>query len=256
MSNLTAFNQDGIEIYIDNTTGESFASISGYARMSGLTRQAISKRVNSAATKEALKQLEVPTGNGFRTATVISENLIVEWLIDDNSQLAKKMLKLGVRVFLHQLAGFKVTSSAIQHEIPTTYIDALKSLIAAEEEKEKLRLETVELMEENIDLQEFKSETSQYEQFIELLDITRTEVSNTDYVDGITVFDYLIQWNNDETKDSVDIDDWHTISKRASSYYRLLEGRHPDKNNKNRNIFKGKKVAYIIATIKLVKSGI
>lgn len=47
MSNLVAYVNDGIEIYVDQETGESFASVSGYARMSGKAPQRISDRLKT-----------------------------------------------------------------------------------------------------------------------------------------------------------------------------------------------------------------
>jgi hypothetical protein len=49
MSNLTRFDRDGIEIIIDLNTGESFASISGYARMSGKAMSTISERASTTS---------------------------------------------------------------------------------------------------------------------------------------------------------------------------------------------------------------
>jgi hypothetical protein len=43
---LQRFDHDGIELIIDTQTGESFASIKGYARMSGKSHNAITMRVN------------------------------------------------------------------------------------------------------------------------------------------------------------------------------------------------------------------
>lgn len=256
MSNLTAFNQDGIEIYINNTTGESFASISGYARMSGIAKSTVHNRLKGCSETD-LKTAEVLTRSGLQGVRLINEKLIAEWLLKDNPDMATKLLTLGIRVFLHQLAGYEVKSSVIEHQIPTTYKDALKALLAAEEEKERLQQEAELLLEENEQLTDFKEEVSEYEQFLELLDITKNEVSDYDYCNGVSAFEYLINLNNDNSDEEyVDPQDWNTIAKRASQYYRMLEGRNPDKNSKNRNIFKGKKVAYIIATIKLVKSGI
>lgn len=259
MSNLTAFNQDGIEIYINNTTGESFASISGYARMSGIAKQRISERSQKLNMKEA----EVLTSKGLRTVRLIDETLIVEWLIDDNPDLAKKMLKLGVRVFLHQLSGYEVKSTAVEYKLPSTYKDALKALIVAEEEKERLQKEAVllieeneELKDENQDLNDFKDEVSEYDKFLELLEISKNEVNDLLYPNGISINDFLIEWNNTRVEERVEPEYWATISKRSAQYFRLLEGKNPLKNNRNRTIFVGRKVAYIIATIRLVQSGI
>lgn len=44
MTNLARFQQNGIELVIDTATGAAYATQSGYARMSGLSQQAINKR--------------------------------------------------------------------------------------------------------------------------------------------------------------------------------------------------------------------
>ena len=43
-SSLQRFDHDGIELIINTETGESFASISGYARMSGKAQSTINPR--------------------------------------------------------------------------------------------------------------------------------------------------------------------------------------------------------------------
>lgn len=46
MNALTQYQtESGIELVIDKSTGEAFATQSGYARMAGKTRQAINKRL-------------------------------------------------------------------------------------------------------------------------------------------------------------------------------------------------------------------
>ncbi len=113
VSNLQRYDVDGFELVIDTQTGESFATISGYARMVGLSKQAISKRL-SLVNPDDIKTAEVPTVVGFRESTLIPETLITQWVVKDSPELATKMLQAGVRVFLHHLAGFKVTSEATQ----------------------------------------------------------------------------------------------------------------------------------------------
>lgn len=114
MANLQACVNDGIEIYVDNVTGESFASVRGYARMSDKPESSIRSRIT--ARKVDTKMTEVLTPQGLRTARLLSEDTIVDWLTEDNPQLAKKMSKLGVRVFMHQLAGYQVTTTAVAPE--------------------------------------------------------------------------------------------------------------------------------------------
>jgi hypothetical protein len=107
------FDKDGIELVINTQTGESFATQAGYARMSGLTKQAISKRYSQTVNQGETKTAEVQTPQGLRTVNLIDEDLIAEWLPKDNPTMATQLLKLGVRVFMHKLAGFEITSSAI-----------------------------------------------------------------------------------------------------------------------------------------------
>lgn len=180
------------------------------------------------------------------------------YLNEDQSYLSLTYSKNTPKVRQAKVNLVKAFRQARETTLPKNYIESLEMLLASEKEKQLLLDRNKMLTEENEQLVEFKEEVSEYEQFLDLLEITKNEVTEYDYPNGITVFDYLIKWNNDpfNINESVDGEDWHTISKRAAQYYRLIEGRHPDKNSKNRNIFKGKKVAYIIATIKLVKSGI
>jgi hypothetical protein len=114
MSNLSAFKSDnGIEIIINQQTGESFCSVSGYARMSGKDKGTISRRLKAVASNEA-KTDEILTPGGIQGVVLVNEDLITDWIVDDNPMMAKQLLKAGVRVFLHKLAGYKVTSEAVQ----------------------------------------------------------------------------------------------------------------------------------------------
>lgn len=129
--NLAVFDKDGIEIIVNSTTGESYSSISGYARMSGKAQSTISKRIGSHEQTKLL-EAEIQTSKGLRTHRLLTEDLIAEWLPKDNPAMATKLIKLGVRGFLHQLAGFKVTSTAIETPSPKpmTQIQILASITA------------------------------------------------------------------------------------------------------------------------------
>ena len=141
---LQRFDKDGIELIIDTQTGESFASIKGYARMSGKSHNAITMRLNRLSSLDSkgvtseslnqpqiqtrsglqggntkglglglLKQAQIQTEGGLQGVYLIPEDLICKWLPKDNPELASQVLKLGVRLFLHTLAGFRVKSEAI-----------------------------------------------------------------------------------------------------------------------------------------------
>ena len=107
MSSLTSFkSSDGIEIFVDFTTNETFASISGYARMSGKSQSTISERVQKVHRKDLLKDAEILTPKGIKIHRLLTEDLITDWLPIDNPEITKKFLKLGIRSFLHKLAGY------------------------------------------------------------------------------------------------------------------------------------------------------
>lgn len=110
MSSLTRFDRDGIELIIDTITGESFASVSGYARMASKAKSTISERFG----KMSLESVEIPTGSGTKTVRLVTEDLLTEWLPKDNPEMASQIMKLGVRVFLHKLAGYEVKSTAVK----------------------------------------------------------------------------------------------------------------------------------------------
>lgn len=67
MTNLQRFNQDGIEIFINTATGESFASIRGYARMAEKAESTIRSRLKGAREKD-VKTAEIQTGGGIQGA--------------------------------------------------------------------------------------------------------------------------------------------------------------------------------------------
>lgn len=107
--------QDGIEILIDTTTGESFCSARGYARMSGKSKGTIYDRLKGGRFEER-EMVEIPTSGGVQRGRLITEDMIVEWLPKDNPTAATALLKLGVRMGLHKMAGYEVSSTAVQSQ--------------------------------------------------------------------------------------------------------------------------------------------
>lgn len=131
---LQRFDKDGIELVIDISTGESFATISGYARMVEKAKSTISERFG----KSGLKEAQILMQQGPKTVRLVTEDLIAEWLPKDNPAMATQLMKLGTRAFMHKLAGYEINSTAMLTEkfnLPKTYLEALKALVVAEEDK-------------------------------------------------------------------------------------------------------------------------
>lgn len=116
---LQRFDNEGLELIINTQTGESYASVSGYARMSGKPRTTIQSRINKIKGDDNVTSFEaqIQTPGGTQWVTIIPEDLIVEWIVKDNPDIATKLMKVGVRVYLHTLAGFTVTSTATAKEL-------------------------------------------------------------------------------------------------------------------------------------------
>ncbi|AUT00911.1 hypothetical protein CLI64_11150 [Nostoc sp. CENA543] len=158
MTTLTHYAQDGLEIYIDHETGESFASAKGYSRMANVEYDTIKKRCQRGGCDQA----EIPTEQGIRWGTLVTEDLIAEWLPKDNPAAATQLLKLGVRLFMHKLAGYE--HKAAQPQLPTSYLDALKALVQSEEEKLALSLKA---QEQAAIIEELQPKAEIYEQLCE-----------------------------------------------------------------------------------------
>lgn len=168
-SSLQRFDQDGIELIINTETDESFASQAGYARMSGVDYSTIRKRVERlGVTFEPLKRSQIETVDGFRAVTLIPEDLICQWLIKDNHKLALKVMQLGVRLFLHTIAGFQVKSEAI--ETNKQLENQIAKLTAKIDELDYREVDYIdEILALKDRIKELESENSTLEEQIELM---------------------------------------------------------------------------------------
>lgn len=113
-TNLERFDRDGIELVINTSTGEVFATQKGYARMSGLRKEAISKRCLQGIDQNSIKSAKIRTKKGVHKVNLIPAKLVLKWAIKDNPELAETMGEAGVTVYLHQLVGFKISSTTTE----------------------------------------------------------------------------------------------------------------------------------------------
>ncbi|AGR48541.1 hypothetical protein A4L_14 [Anabaena phage A-4L] len=165
--NLTPYNNDGLELHIDNTTGEVFTSIRAAARMCNRNESVIRRFVTAAFG--GLKTAEVLTTTGLKTAALMTEDQLLEVITEYKPTLLAKFARLGLRVALHQMAGYQVTTTAVEKPaVPQTYKEALMAIIAAEEEKERLALENTELMDDVQRLSEVVDELFDYSSILRI----------------------------------------------------------------------------------------
>src|SRR4028118_1027005 len=124
--NLTRFETiDGVELVIDTQTGESFATQAGYVRMSGKSKSTVSERMQKGVRLGEIKEDQIQTAGGVQRVRLIPADVVYEWLFDDNPALAKTMGKAGATVYMHQLAGFHVSSTAIIAPTPQPEVTRL-----------------------------------------------------------------------------------------------------------------------------------
>lgn len=166
-SSLQRFDHDGIELIINTETGESFATVRGYARMSGKTHTTILRRLK-VVTPDVLNHAQIQTAGGLQGGALIPEDLICQWLPKDNPAMASQVLKLGVRLFLHTIAGFQVKSDAIETN------KQLESQVAKLTAKiDELDYREVDYIDEILGLKDrikqLESENSTLEEQIELM---------------------------------------------------------------------------------------
>ncbi len=74
-SSLQRFDQDGIELIINTETGESFATVRGYARMSGKTHTTILRRLK-VVTPDVLNHAQIQTAGGLQQSMLIPINIV------------------------------------------------------------------------------------------------------------------------------------------------------------------------------------
>lgn len=178
---LAQYNNDGIEIYIDTTTGESFASQRGYARMANIDKKTVYRRLQRPGAYDQVKTAKIPTNSGAKTGALLPENLIAQWLPQDNPDLAHKFLTLGIRAGMHWLAGYSITSNALQQfNLPQTYSEAMR--LAADEMEARQHFEA-----EAKRLEAQATENAPKVQAYELLINSEGNVEMKDFADTLNI---------------------------------------------------------------------
>jgi hypothetical protein len=123
MDNLARFDSEGIEIFVNEETSESFASVRGVARMAGVDERTIRRfcAAKGAAQIDVINA-EVDTEGGLQGAALLSEGSICKILAKYNPDRLVQFAELGIRTALHQIAGYQNTSISI-HVKPKSLLD-------------------------------------------------------------------------------------------------------------------------------------
>lgn len=154
----------GMELVINIYTGESYMTVKGYAKIAQKSISLVYKRLRNHREKGYTDffvfEARIPTRGGLQRGTLLTETFIAKYLAGDNPEFALMISKLGVRHFVHELAGYEVRSEAMLQEaeiIPERTLEAaarepeVKSEV--EQNREKLELALLPKPEiEQIDL--------------------------------------------------------------------------------------------------------
>jgi len=105
--------ESGIGVYIDNETGEAFTTVSGYARMAGVSRGTVQYRLKGCQFSES-KLAEIHTEGGLQGGQKVSVQFIAKYLPGDNSDLATEMLMFGATGYLYKIAGYRVKAEKVE----------------------------------------------------------------------------------------------------------------------------------------------
>jgi phage antirepressor YoqD-like protein len=136
-SKLIRLDRDGLELVINESTGECFASQSATARMCNKGESTIRAFVQSQ--KWILENARTEAQSGGKESQLLSEDQIGDCLAKYNPSLLAQCRKAGLRVYLHRLAGYEV------HMKPASQLPTPKELaymlIAAEDAREKAEAE-------------------------------------------------------------------------------------------------------------------
>ncbi len=113
MTTLSRYDQDGLELAINNETGEVFASIKAVARMIDKSDTTVERYVNGrlkGGTQMTLLEAEINTPGGLQGGAFLNEKQILEVVSRYKPTLLMKFAEVGLRLALQQLVGYKVTS--------------------------------------------------------------------------------------------------------------------------------------------------
>jgi phage antirepressor YoqD-like protein len=136
-SNLIRLDRDGLELVINESTGECFASQSATARMCSKGESTIRAFVQSQ--KWTLKSARTEAQSGGKESQLLDEDQIGDCLAKYNPSLLTQCRKAGLRLYLHRLAGYEVQVKQVS-QLPTNKELALM-VLAEVDAREKAEAE-------------------------------------------------------------------------------------------------------------------
>lgn len=255
-----------------NEKGEGSLSIRALARICDINHKTLVDHFNrgefgdfnpSKLAQTLIEHGIEPWGFGQHGVPDIAAYLVIDYYAynagkncTEFAKMAQKAIgAIGMRQWCRDVTGWSDKES----KAVVTDSSSIENMFAAMMQKFENQMETSrnifmeeirEIKEEKKVLEEFKDDVENYSEFSRLLEIAKNDVDENDYSDGISCRDY-VRDNGIPLHDNA----YCTLSRRTASYYRSTKGKNPTKRSSN-NIYSGKDVAYIIATIQMIMRGL
>lgn len=138
---LTSYNRDGLELFINKTTGETFATQGMIARLCNKESTSIRYYYTKKGVEPAFKDVLVQDSRGVgQLSKLYDEKAICEALAEFAPTLLAKCAQAGLRVYLHRLAGYSVSSEAVIEQKPSSQGDILLAMAQSFKDMETRQL--------------------------------------------------------------------------------------------------------------------
>jgi hypothetical protein len=150
-SNIVRFDgNDGLELYVDESSGLAYAHLKAIARMLGLEdTRTLRRRLEGVAKGEA-KTAEIQTAGGLQGVALYPASVVFKLALEFNPDLAEAMGACGANVYLLGLAGYQVSVAPAIKDDP---VEMALALSAAYAEHAK-NLQEIALQAKHIELLE------------------------------------------------------------------------------------------------------
>jgi hypothetical protein len=105
---VSKFEHDGLELYVDETTGLAYAHRAAIKRMLGIENsgETLSRRLE-AVSKDQVKTAEIETTKGMKVVSIYPADVVFDLAFEFCPPLAKRMGAAGANVFMLGLAGYR-----------------------------------------------------------------------------------------------------------------------------------------------------
>jgi hypothetical protein len=117
---VSRFDRDGLELYVDESTGLAYAHQEAIRRMLGIkSRGGALHNHLRGVSKDRVKTARIQTEGGVQGVLLYSAEVVFEMALEFAPELAKKMGAAGANVFLLGLAGYQLQVAPRAVQAPT-----------------------------------------------------------------------------------------------------------------------------------------